>query len=87
MDKDKNRNAVSKISNETKSTKPLYELKDKFRCLFCGGENCKHEDWTRNKKTVIKGLNCDKINEDLFASQRPSTVLIEKYNIVKKFQE
>ncbi len=68
-------------------SKPLYSLKDQFRCLFCGSDGCKHEDWTRNKKTVIVGLNCDRINPELFASQRPSTVLIEKYNIIKQFKE
>jgi len=74
-------------SKADKSNKPLYELKDKFRCFFCGGEKCKHEDWTRNKKTVVKGLNCDRITPELFASQRPSTILIEKFQILKQFKE
>jgi hypothetical protein len=73
--------------NNTTVKKPLYHLKDKFRCLFCGGAKCKHEDWTKNKNTVIVGLNCDQITTELFASQRPSTVLIQKYNLIEQFKE
>jgi hypothetical protein len=69
------------------SMKPLYELKDKFRCLFCGRGACKHENWRNNPNTPIIGLNCDQITDDLFASQRPSTILIHEYNLVKKFKE
>ena len=59
---------LSQINPVRKSSsvfKPLYELKDRLRCLFCGGEKCKHEDWTRNKNTVMIGMNCDKINNEL----------------------
>jgi hypothetical protein len=78
----KEKNSVSQSS-----LKPLYDLKDKFRCLFCGRANCRHENWKYNPNTVIMGLNCDQITDDLFASQRPSTVLIQEYNLIKKFKE
>jgi protein tyrosine phosphatase domain-containing protein 1 len=78
---------VEKKQGAASSMKPLYELKDKFRCLFCGGASCKHENWKGNPNTVIIGLNCDQITEDLLASQRPSTVLINEYGLVKKFKE
>lgn len=76
----------NKISTSPTS-KPLYELKDKFRCFFCGGAKCKHEDWTKNPKTVMTGMNCDQINSELFASQRPSTILIKEHNLIKQFKE
>ena len=88
--KDKNKSnsaAPQRRLSEHKTGKPLYELKDKFRCIFCGGETCKHEDWTRNLNTVMQGLNCDQITHDLYAAQRPSTILIEEYNLIKTFHE
>ena len=69
------------------SLRPLFEFKDKFRCLFCGGANCKHENWKNNPNTPIIGLHCDQITENLYASQRPSTMLIHQYNLIKKFKE
>ena len=65
----------------------LYELKDTFRCLFCGGIKCPCEDYTKNPKYAIEGLNCDLINNEIYASQRPSNSLIEKFNLVKIFQQ
>ena len=74
---------IRKRINET--PKSLYELKDTFRCLFCGGTKCPCEDYKTNPKSAIEGLNCDIIKNEIYASQRPSNVLIEKYNLVKKF--
>ena len=74
---------IRKRINET--PKSLYELKDTFRCLFCGGIKCPCEDYKTNPKSAIEGLNCDIIKNEIYASQRPSNVLIEKYNLVKKF--
>ncbi len=67
--------------------KSLYDLKDTFRCLFCGGIRCPCEDYKTNPKYAIEGLNCDIIYNEIYASQRPSNVLIEKYNLIKKFHE
>ena len=67
--------------------KSLYELKDTFRCLFCGGIKCPCENYKTNPKYAIEGLNCDLIYNEIYASQRPSNVLIEKYNLIKKFHE
>ncbi len=74
---------IRKRINQTPKT--LYELKDTFRCLFCGGIKCPCENYKLNPKSAIEGLNCDIINNEIYASQRPSNVLIEKYNLVKKF--
>ncbi len=70
-----------------KEKKSLYDLKDTFRCLFCGGTKCPYEDYKTNPKTPIKGLNCDIIDNEIYASQRPSNTLIEEYNLVKKFHQ
>ena len=70
-----------------KEKKSLYELKDTFRCLFCGGTKCPCEDYKYNLKTPIKGLNCDLIDNEIYASQRPSNTLIEEYNLIKKFHQ
>jgi hypothetical protein len=78
---------VERNSIAQSSLQPLYELKDKFRCLFCGGAACKHENWKNNPNTPIIGLNCDQIADSLFASQRPSTMLIHEYNLIKKIKE
>ena len=67
--------------------KNLYPLKDQFRCLFCGGKNCPHEDYTKHKNPAIKGLNSDLIDGIIFASQRPSNLLIKKYDIINSFKE
>jgi len=58
-----------------------------LRCMFCGGVSCKHEDWKKNKNAAIDGLNCDYITNDLIASQRPSTILINQFDLIKKFKE
>ena len=71
--------------NQTR--KSLYELKDTFRCLFCGGIKCPCENYKTNPKYAIEGLNCDLIYNEIYASQRPSNLLIEKYNLIKKFNE
>ena len=70
-----------------KEKKSLYDLKDTFRCLFCGGTKCPCEDYKYNLKTPIKGLNCDLIDNEIYASQRPSNTLIEEYNLIKKFHQ
>ena len=72
-------------NTQTPKFESLYDLKDTFRCLFCGGIKCPCEDYTKNPKSAIEGLNCDIINNEIYASQRPSNTLIEKYNLVKKF--
>jgi len=73
--------------SKIKEKKSLYELKDTFRCLFCGGTKCPCEDYTTNPKTPIKGLNCDLIDNEIYASQRPSNTLIEEFNLIKKFHQ
>lgn len=66
----------------------FFTFKDRFMCLFCGGKNCKHEIYSNNERGVfITGLHSDLITNDIIASQRPSTSLIVKYNIIKQMKE
>ena len=73
---------VKLISNE-----PLYSLKETLICAFCGGKNCKHENFRNHKNPAIYGLNSDKIDDNIFASQRPANSLIREYNLISKFKE
>ena len=67
----------------------IYGLKDKLRCYFCGGLNCKHENYLNNieNNNAIIGLNSNFITDDVIASQRPSEELINKFNLIKKFKD
>ena len=67
----------------------FHEFKDKLRCFFCGGKKCKHENYKNNLKynNAIYGLNSNFITNNVIASQRPSEVLITKYNLVTVFKE
>ena len=69
---------------------------DRFRqrvhCRFCGGKQCKHEDWTRaenrkNTHVAIKGLHSNWVENWAIASQRPASVLFAKYDIIPQFQQ
>ena len=63
-------------------------MKDKLRCLFCGGKSCKHENYLNNKhNNAIKGLNSNYITDDIIASQRPSDELIEEFQLIKTFKD
>ena len=85
----------SKKMNTTQKKNPpeekkqfFHEFKDKIRCFFCGGKNCKHENYLNNKNNnAIEGLNSNYITENVIASQRPSEILIEKYKLISKFKE
>ena len=92
----KNLTTNSKIINLTQKRNPpeekkkfLHEFKDKLRCFFCGGRNCKHENYINNIKNdnAIEGLNSNFITENVIASQRPSEILIQKYKLIQKFKE
>ena len=76
-----------KIESYSPKKKILYTLKDKFRCLFCGGRECPNENYLKNPTSNIKGLNCNLIDNSIYASQRPSNYLIEKYNLINVFKE
>ncbi|XP_073500623.1 protein tyrosine phosphatase domain-containing protein 1 isoform X1 [Phyllobates terribilis] len=56
--------------------------------MTCGGRACKYENPARwsDEEQVIKGLYSSWITENILAMARPSTEILEKYNIIKQFQ-
>ena len=81
-------NIIQTFNEKKKKTKIIYDLKDKLRCFFCNGIKCKHENYLNNKSNnAIKGLHSNFITENIIASQRPSEILITKYNLVQSFKD
>ncbi|XP_054833671.1 protein tyrosine phosphatase domain-containing protein 1 [Eublepharis macularius] len=56
--------------------------------MACGGRACKYENPTRwsNEEQAIKGLYSSWVTDNILAMSRPSTEIIEKYNIIEQFQ-
>ena len=83
------------LSAVVPSAKPSWQLDSNEHrsliCRFCGGAQCKHEDYTRqpNYRTAaaIVGLNSSHITPSLIAMQRPSTQLIHTHGIAAQFQQ
>eukprot|EP01064_Diplonema_japonicum_P031300 TRINITY_DN5540_c0_g1_i2.p1 TRINITY_DN5540_c0_g1~~TRINITY_DN5540_c0_g1_i2.p1 ORF type:complete len:682 (+),score=133.06 TRINITY_DN5540_c0_g1_i2:66-2111(+) len=70
----------------------LDKVRQQVHCRFCRGKSCKHEDWShaikrRNTHVAIKGLHSNWVENWAIASQRPATVLIDKYEIIQQFKE
>ena len=73
--------------NNLISNDPLFSLKETFICTFCGGKNCKHENYKNHQNPAIIGLNSDQIDDNIYASQRPANSLIKEFNLISKFKE
>ncbi|KAM4741304.1 protein tyrosine phosphatase domain-containing protein 1 isoform 2-T2 [Anableps anableps] len=56
--------------------------------MACGGKACKYENPSRwsDEEQAIKGLYSSWITDNLLAMARPSSEIIEKYNIIQQFQ-
>ncbi|XP_042367359.1 protein tyrosine phosphatase domain-containing protein 1 isoform X2 [Plectropomus leopardus] len=56
--------------------------------MACGGKACKYENPSRwsDEEQAVKGLYSSWITDNLLAMARPSTEIIEKYNIIEQFQ-
>lgn len=56
--------------------------------MACGGRACKYENPSRwsDEEQAIKGLYSSWITDNLLAMARPSTEIIEKYDIIKQFR-
>ena len=73
--------------NNIHSPKKLYKSKSVLICIFCGGDKCMHENYLEHPThNAIIGLNSDQVDENLFASQRPSNILIEQFNLIEQFK-
>ncbi|KAL8212469.1 UNVERIFIED_CONTAM: hypothetical protein K2H54_047745 [Gekko kuhli] len=56
--------------------------------MTCGGRACKYENPTRwsEEEQAVKGLYSSWVTDNILAMSRPSTEIIEKYNIIEQFQ-
>jgi hypothetical protein len=75
------------ITSPNKKGGTHWEAVDKLHCYFCGGENCKHENWLNHSNPAIAGLHSDFITSAVIASQRPSTVLINNFDLITEFKK
>jgi hypothetical protein len=92
--KEKNPSPKKEIKLRNNSTKNKKIINDNFSlqhillCLSICNKICKYEKFQYRKiPTPIEGLNCDKIDDFLFASQRLSNKVINKYNLLNKLKE
>lgn len=58
-----------------------------FLCRFCGGKKCKHENWKTQENSAIEGLNSTWITMDILACQRPSSRIIDQYDLIASFKK
>ncbi|XP_029947900.1 protein tyrosine phosphatase domain-containing protein 1 [Salarias fasciatus] len=56
--------------------------------MACGGRACKYENPSRwsDEEQAIKGLYSSWITDNLLAMARPSTEIMDKYNIIQQFE-
>ncbi|KAM9813527.1 protein tyrosine phosphatase domain-containing protein 1 [Neosynchiropus ocellatus] len=56
--------------------------------MACGGKACKYENPSRwsDEEQAIKGLYSSWITDNLLAMARPSTEIIDKYNVIQQFR-
>ena len=63
-------------------------LNHNILCLSICGKTCKMENHKfRRIPTPIEGLNCDQIDDFLFASQRLTNRTINQFNLIKRMKE
>ncbi|XP_028439198.1 protein tyrosine phosphatase domain-containing protein 1 [Perca flavescens] len=66
-----------------------YVIPEHMQCsIGCGGQACKYDNpsyWSDNQQ-AIKGLYSSWVSDYFLAMSRPSTEIIEKYNIIDQFK-
>ncbi|KAM9351002.1 protein tyrosine phosphatase domain-containing protein 1 [Symphorus nematophorus] len=66
-----------------------YVIPGHMQCsIGCGGQACKYDNpsYWRDDQQAIKGLYSSWVTDHLLAMSRPSTEIIEKYNIIDQFR-
>lgn len=56
-----------------------------YPCFFCGGKECKYENYKLWPENSIEGLYSNWITPHILAMQRPSTRLIKEHNLINVF--
>ena len=84
-----NINKITPYSNNKNIKNCCKCIKLKFDCFFCGGKNCKVENYLKNpnQPNAIEGLNSNFITDNIIAGQRLNDILIKKYNLIEKFKQ
>ena len=78
----------NRSTKDKKKPNDYFTLHHIFFCIDKCKKNCKYEDYKKRKiSTSIEGLNCDQIDDYLYASQRLTNQLIKKYDLIKKLKE
>uniref|UniRef100_A0A8C5D4E1 Protein tyrosine phosphatase domain-containing protein 1 n=1 Tax=Gouania willdenowi TaxID=441366 RepID=A0A8C5D4E1_GOUWI len=56
--------------------------------IACGGEDCKYDNpsYWRDDQQAIRGLYSSWVTDQLLATSRPSTEIIEKFNLIDQFK-
>ncbi|XP_070695055.1 protein tyrosine phosphatase domain-containing protein 1 [Pempheris klunzingeri] len=66
-----------------------YVIPGDMQCsIGCGGQACKYDNpsyWSEDQQ-AIKGLYSSWVSDHLLAMSRPSTEIIEKYNVIEQFR-
>ena len=83
FENDSSSNDVFNLNKENN----IFNIKNSNQCIFCGGKSCKYEDPSLYNNSAIKGLISDIFYDCIYASQRPSTILIEKYDLINTFKK
>jgi hypothetical protein len=66
-----------------------FAKKEKVRCLFCGGDQCKRcspTAYLQLENPAIPKLHSSWINENIVAMQRPSDYLFEQCNVLNELK-
>ncbi|KAM3616952.1 uncharacterized protein V6R79_000273 [Siganus canaliculatus] len=66
-----------------------YVIPGHMQCsIGCGGQSCKYDNpsYWKDDEQAIKGLYSSWVTDHLLAMSRPSTEIIEKYNIIDQFR-
>jgi len=81
---------TTKLRNRStkNKTKENHEFPLLIFCLTKCKKNCLFENYKNRKNpTPIEGLNCDKIDDHIFASQRLTNELIKQFDLCNKLKE
>lgn len=63
-----------------------FPKKERMRCLFCGGDECKRcgpTAYLQLEKPAIDNLHSTWINDSIIAMQRPSDAMFEQGNVLE----
>lgn len=62
-----------------------------LHCMFCGGKNCKYENYTNwlaesNSHNALEGIYSNWVTDSVVAMARPSSRIIREFEIIEQFK-